>query len=149
MESKCACVFMGGDVDNVLSYSTKNCSIHGFKTPLKDTGARKQNESGMIREPSDGKPRFDLTVAKGVGYEDQMLTRYAVQMAHGADKYDDRNWEEANSQEELDRFKESAFRHFMQWLCDEGDEDHAAGLFFNVMAYEMTRTKMKKNGIIK
>ncbi|MFW6246645.1 MAG: HNH endonuclease [bacterium] len=54
-----------------------------------------------------------------------------------------RNWELANSKEELDRFKGSAFRHFIQWFQDEEDEDHAAAVLFNINAAEMVKTKLK------
>jgi hypothetical protein len=42
----------------------------------------------------------------------------------------------ADTPEDIDRFKRSAARHFEQWLDGELDEDHAAGLFFNVNGVE-------------
>ena len=59
-------------------------------------------------------------------------------------KYGNRNWEKANSQEEIDRFKTSAFRHFMQWFNGEEDEDHAAAVLFNVNCYESIKLKLEK-----
>lgn len=102
----------------------------------KDSGKRVSYDSGMVRDVQDEKPNFYLTLPKGVSYKDQMLTRFAELMTRGAEKYGDRNWEKANSQEELDRFKSSAFRHFIQWICGETDEDHAAAVMFNITAYE-------------
>jgi hypothetical protein len=96
----------------------------------------------MVRDTSEGKARFDLIRAAGVPYKHQMITRFAELMARGAVKYNSRNWEKANSQDELDRFKESALRHCEQWFCGETDEDHAAAVFFNIMAHEMTLYKM-------
>jgi hypothetical protein len=58
--------------------------------------------------------------------------------------YGERNWELANSQDELDRFQESAFRHFMAWICGERDEDHASAIFFNLLGYETTKYKIEK-----
>jgi len=113
---------------------------------MKDTGNRHQYTSGNVREPSQGKPRFDLLIPAGVPYKEQMLTRFAELMAKGAEKYSDRNWENANSEEEEARFQEAAIRHFMQWFTGERDEDHAAALMFNVMAYEATRYKRRLNG---
>lgn len=110
---------------------------------VKDSGARSTYGSGMQREPDHDKPRFDLLVPEGLPYEDQLLTRFAVLLGKGAGKYSERNWEKANSKEEVDRMKASAFRHFMQWFCDEDDEDHAAALLFNVMAAEATKHKIK------
>src|SRR5690606_9127477 len=57
--------------------------------------------------------------------------------------YNDRNWEKANSAEEVTRMKSSAFRHFMQWFCGETDEDHAAAVIFNILAAETTEWKIK------
>lgn len=108
----------------------------------KDSGERAQFDSGMVRDTDKGKPRFDLLVPLGVPYEAQLLTRFAALMARGAEKYDARNWEQANSHEELERMKSSAFRHFMQWFMGEQDEDHAAATLFNIMAYEATLWRM-------
>ena len=66
-------------------------------------------------------------------------------MARGAVKYGERNWEKACSRAEWLRFKASAFRHFMQWLADETDEDHAAAVFFNINAAETVKAKL--NGL--
>lgn len=102
----------------------------------KDSGARQIFESGMLREPSTGSPRFDLLIPAGVPYSDQLLTRCAALMERGVTKYAARNWEKARSLEEIERMKESAFRHFMQWLTGETDEDHAAAVVFNLLAAE-------------
>lgn len=102
----------------------------------KDSGERKQFSSGMVRDTSRGKERFDLLWPLDVPYQYQLITRAAALMARGAEKYEERNWEQANSQEELDRAMESAFRHFMQWFAGMRDEDHAAAVVFNLMAAE-------------
>lgn len=110
----------------------------------KDSGERAEFESGMQRDTQSGKPRFDLLVPEGVPFEEQLLTRFAALMGRGAEKYAERNWEQANSAEELARMKSSAFRHFMQWLTGETDEDHAAAILFNVLAYETTAYKISQ-----
>lgn len=112
---------------------------------MKDNGQRQQYSSGMVREPESGKPRFDLMLPRGIPFDEQMLTRFAVQMSKGADKYDVRQWEQANSAEELDRYLSSAFRHFMQWYMGEDDEDHAAALMFNITAAEAVKYKMSQD----
>lgn len=109
----------------------------------KDSGARAQFESGMQRDTEDGKPRFDLLLPLDVPYEDQFLTRVAALLGRGAVKYESRNWEQADSQAELDRMKSSAYRHFMQWITGETDEDHAAAVVFNLLAHETTSYKMR------
>jgi len=109
----------------------------------KDSGKRKQFNSGMLRDTAEDKPRFDLIIPKGQKYEDTLLYRWAQLMRRGAEKYSERNWEKANSEEELDRFKASAFRHFIQWYCNEQDEDHITGILFNINGYEYLKKKLK------
>jgi hypothetical protein len=111
---------------------------------LKDSGQRLQFDSGMIRDVDDTKPAFDLVIPEGIPYEELMLTRWAELLRKGAIKYSRRNWEKANSKEELDRAKASAFRHFMQWFSGETDEDHAAAVFFNINEVETIRFKQTK-----
>jgi hypothetical protein len=108
----------------------------------KDSGERQSYASGMQRDTERGKPRFDLLMPKGVPFADQMLTRFAALMARGAEKYDARNWEQADSAAELERYHSSAFRHFMQWIAGETDEDHAAAVMFNLMAAETLKYKL-------
>lgn len=107
----------------------------------KDSGARQEFDSGMQRDTEAGKPRFDLLVPEGVPYEDQLLTRFAALLSRGAEKYEERNWEQANSMKEVNRARSSAFRHFMQWFCGEGDEDHAVATMFNIMVVETVRPR--------
>lgn len=108
------------------------------KFVTKDSGARKEWESGMQRDTQDDKPRFDLIWQP-------MLKRWAELMARGAKKYDENNWMKANSPEELVRFKASAYRHLFQWFNGENpEEDHAAAIFFNVMGAEYVKEKIDK-----
>lgn len=109
----------------------------------KDSGKRIDFESGMRRDTHEGKPDFTLLLPD-VPYNEQMLTRFAGLMSRGADKYGRRNWQLANSEEEVERFRSSAFRHFMQWISGETDEDHAAAVYFNIMACEATKYKIRK-----
>lgn len=110
----------------------------------KDSGKREQYESGMQRDTNENKARFDLLIPDNIPYEKQFLTRCANLMMRGAVKYNDRNWEKASGEEELKRFKESAFRHFIQWISGEVDEDHSAAVVFNMMCYETTKYKMEE-----
>lgn len=112
----------------------------GFIT--KDSGERAVFASGMQRDTEAGKPRFDLLIPLDIPYAEQFLTRVAELMGRGAEKYEDRNWEQADSKEELARMKSSAIRHFMQWICGEQDEDHAAATVFNLIAHESTSYKI-------
>ncbi len=101
----------------------------------KDSGQRQEFSTGMVRDTSTNKARYDLV-------DVPMLTRWAELMARGAKKYGANNWRKASTQEELDRFKESAFRHFMQWFGGATDEDHGAAVFFNVAGAEMVKNKI-------
>ena len=102
----------------------------------KDSGKRQLFDSGMVRDSQQSKARYDLVYMP-------MLTRWAEIMGRGADKYGPRNWEKASSQAELDRFKESAFRHFIQWFTGSNpEEDHAAAILFNVSGAEMVKQKL-------
>lgn len=101
----------------------------------KDSGERMVKDYGFQRDVEKGKARFDLLLPADVPYEHQFLTRVASLLARGAEKYNDRNWEGAR-EEDLARFKSSAFRHFMQWINGEKDEDHAAAVVFNLLAHE-------------
>lgn len=109
----------------------------------KDSGKRSEYESGMVRDTNEGKATFNFLLPKGIPYKEQILTRFAELMARGAQKYTARNWEKANGEAELERFKESALRHAMQWATGERDEDHAVAVFFNIMAYEATKYKIE------
>lgn len=112
----------------------------------KDSGKREDYASGMRRDTQDGKAAFHLLIPDGVPYREQMLTRFAELMERGRIKYGQRNWEKANSVEEMARFKASALRHMVQWFCSESDEDHAAACMFNLTAFEMTRWKRENGG---
>jgi len=92
--------------------------------------------SGMIRDESESKTMWHLVI------DGPMLTRWAERMTMGAKKYGHKNWMKADGEEERSRFKESAFRHFMQWYNDETDEDHAAAVFFNINGTEYVNERL-------
>lgn len=105
---------------------------------IKDSGERVEYPSGMRRDTLIGKPRYELV-------DRAMLTRWAVHMTRGAEKYGSENWRLANSEEEARRFQGSAMRHLIQWMNGEREEDHAAAILFNVAAYEHVRTKLSES----
>lgn len=108
----------------------------------KDSGAREEYASGMVRDVQDDKPRWDLIIPDGIPYADQFLTRFAELLARGANKYGDRNWEKGDSTVELERARASAFRHFMQWFTGEVDEDHSVACLFNIQQVEVLKYKL-------
>jgi hypothetical protein len=101
----------------------------------KDSGAREEYESGMVRDTQDGKARFDLLIPRGVPYEEQFLTRWAQLMSRGAAKYHDRNWEQATGTEEIE-------------LAGEDTEDHAAAVCFNLMVAETVSGRQTANSYV-
>lgn len=103
-----------------------------MKFETKDSGKREEYASGMRRDTQEGKPDFYLLLTPEIPYEEQFLTRWAALMTRGAEKYGRRNWQLANSEEELERFKSSAFRHFIQAMSGNTDEDHWAAVAFNI-----------------
>jgi len=113
----------------------------------KDSGERVGFDTGMVRDTEKGKPRMDLCVNDSLPFGEQLLVRYGLLRARGAEKYcetyTERNCEKAETLEELHRFRSSAARHFFQWMCDEQDEDHAAATLFNLDMAEMVKYKLK------
>lgn len=112
-----------------------------------DSGERQEYASGMVRDTQEGKPRFGLLRPRGVPYEEQFLTRCAALMTRGIEKYGLRNWEKADSEEELERFKESARRHLEQALAGLTDEDHYAAVFFNLLAVVTVEWKLMQKAL--
>ena len=107
---------------------------------IKDSGERKQFESGMVRDVTTGKVEYGRVL------DGPMFERWAVHLTKGATKYPDvrpgvANWTLANGPAELARFKESALRHFIQWYRGDNDEDHAAAVFFNINGHEYVRSQ--------
>lgn len=106
---------------------------------VKDSGVREEYASGMRRDTQEGKPDYTLIHIP-------FLTRIAVHLGKGAIKYGENNWQLANSLSELRRFQKSAFRHLIQWLMDERDEDHMAAVCFNLMAAEYVKDRIESEG---
>ena len=110
---------------------------------VKDSGKREIFTSGMTRDTQDGKLDYWRVL---IG---PMVRRWAAHVTKGAIKYPDvrpgvPNWTLAEGEAELARFKASAFRHFIQWLEGDRDEDHAAAIMFNVNGAEYVKAKMEE-----
>lgn len=127
----------------------------------KDSGERQEFSTGMKRDTETGKPRFDLVEPMSQPFEERMSTRLASLMGRGADKYGDRNWEQAETPEELLRYLSSAERHFRQWVqqvkAQAGlsyvtneeaimAEDHASATVFNITGAEYVKGRIIANG---
>lgn len=103
---------------------------------VKDSGERHEYESGMVRDTQEGKPDYALI------FDGPLVDRYAEHLTKGAKKYGRRNWQLANSEEEYERFRASAARHFRQWLRGDDDEDHFAATVFNMNAAEYVEERL-------
>jgi len=115
----------------------------GDEFEVKDSGERVQFESGMVRDTGTGKTDYTLAV------DGPMFERWATHLTKACTnpdgtpgKYEPRNWMKATGWAEMVRFRISAFRHFIQWMRGEMDEDHAAAVFFNINGYEYVRTRV-------
>ena len=102
---------------------------------VKDSGTREEFEGGMVRDTTAGKVDPTLVL------DGPMLERWAEHLSKGAVKYSKRNWMLAKGDTEYERFQESAFRHFLQWMRGDRDEDHAAAVFFNINGAEYVRER--------
>jgi hypothetical protein len=113
---------------------------------IKDSGERITFKSGSMRDPSTGK--IDWTrITYG-----PMMRRWAQHLTTAEAKYPDPtlgvpNFTLIENDEEYYRYKKSAFRHFMSWLLDETDEDHAAATFFNINGVEIIKDKRRAKGL--
>lgn len=92
--------------------------------------------SGMRRDTEDGKTNYALM------FDGPMLNRFAELLTRGAVKYGARNWLNARTEEDLERYRRSAARHFCQWMAGDSTEDHAAAIWFNVNCYEYVRARL-------
>lgn len=91
---------------------------------LKDSGERRQFDTGAVRDRAVGKGRFDLIAT-------QMLLRLARHYEAGAVKYSDRNWEKGMP---FSVYVDAAFRHLVKYIAGWNDEDHAAAIIWNIAA---------------
>ncbi len=114
-----------------------------MKYETKDSGKKEYYASGMKRDTQKGKPNLYLWIPKDIPYKENLWTRIGALATRGAEKYGSRNMDLACSEEELERFKSSAMRHFLQWISDEDDEDHAAATFFNILQVENVKYRLK------
>lgn len=103
---------------------------------VKKPNSLSKQAGGMVR--SDTTDKIDYSLA----LDGPMFRRLAIHLTKGADIYGKRNWMKATTEKDesirydtLNRFRESAIRHFMQWLEGDNSEDHLAAVWFNTNAY--------------
>lgn len=117
-----------------------NGKAFGFAAAVKDSGKRQEFDSGMVRDTQEGKVDY-INIRFG-----PMFDRWATHLTAGRVKYPDvapgvPNWTLAAGVPEYIRARESAARHFEQWLRGDTDEDHAAACFFNINLAEYIKAR--------
>lgn len=99
-----------------------------------------QLPSGMIRGETASKVDYSLPL------EGPLFDRWAVHLTKGAATHGGkRNWMQAYTQEDYDRFREGAIRHMRQWARGDTDEDHAAAVCFNLNGAEYVKWRMDRD----
>jgi len=122
-------------MSNIEALRKELAEFEPFITPpLKDSGARRQFDSGAVRDQATGKGRFDLLPTQG-------LLLAAQQMEAGALKYDDRNWEKGMP---LSVFYSSAARHMAKFIAGYDDEPHLAAAIWNLLCLAEGQERVKQ-----
>lgn len=115
------------------------------KFVTKDSGEKAVHSDGVQRDTQAGKTKFTLLFPRGVAMKDQLVTRIAELYTRGGEKYGDRNWENSCAPDTLDHHLDALWRHFMSFFFEENtEEDHAAAIFWNINAVELTRRNIRK-----
>ena len=103
---------------------------------IKDSGQRTQfyDKNGCemaVRDMHEGKGRFDLLPMC-------VLMRLAKHYENGCLKYGERNWEKGIP---AHSFADSAFRHLVNYLDGEKNEDHLIAAIWNLCGLAWTEEK--------
>jgi hypothetical protein len=112
---------------------------------IKDSGGRAEFAGGMVRDTEDDK--LDYTSC----LYGPLFERWMAHTTKGREKYPDTadgvpNWTlGAGDPLILARARRSAFRHFMAYMRGETDEDHAAGVVFNLNLAEFIKESLVPN----
>lgn len=96
-----------------------------------DSGERTQFDTGAVRDMHEGKGRFDLLPMC-------VIKRLAKHYENGCLKYGERNWEKGIP---AHSFADSAFRHLVNYLDGEKNEDHLIAAIWNLCGLAWTEEK--------
>ena len=107
---------------------------------IKSSGEKQVYESGYQRDTAKGKVRYDLIP---LGPLKQLAEHYT----NGAELYGDSNWKLAKGNEEILRFKASAWRHFVAFMEGQGDENHGIAAVWNLFALLYHQEKAIDKGL--
>jgi len=95
--------------------------------------SKREHSTGSVRNSREGKGRFDLLPPRAT-------KELAIHFETGGAAHGDRNWEKGQP---LSWYLDSAIRHAFQVLAGDTDENHAAALAWNSMAFMETRARIK------
>jgi len=85
------------------------------------------NENGGNRDSAEDKLDYTLLPIPA-------LNRITQHYVNGVKKYKRDNWKKLSTPEDIERYKQSMFRHLIQYLEGQDNEDHLAALVWNAMA---------------
>lgn len=103
---------------------------------IKDSGNRREFDNWFVRDLDDDKLRWDLMPIEQMS---DVCLQYTLWMK----KYWENNWHQARWKVAINRFKQSARRHFLAWQSGQYDEMHHAATVFNIWAYEFHTKRMR------
>lgn len=99
---------------------------------LKDSGNRREFETGAVRDIEEGKGRCDLLPAVAI-------LRLAKHFENGAVKYGEHNWQKGIP---IHSYIDSSIRHLMNYLDGQVDEDHLCAAAWNLVCAMWTEEKI-------
>lgn len=100
---------------------------------IKDSGQRRQFNTGSQRDRQAGKGRYDLVPPRAI-------EALAAVLEAGAIKYGESNWRLGQP---LSVFLDSAMRHLLQFWAGRVDEMHLHAAFWNIMALIDTQERIQ------
>lgn len=124
----------GPSFDEALIKRMKSTAVQAVHPPLKDSGQRRQFDTGSVRDIRTGKGRFDLISPIA-------LRRLAVHLENGMTKYGERNWEKGQP---LMSYMDSALRHLNVYIEGDRSEDHMAAALWNIHCFIHTEEMINR-----
>jgi len=104
--------------------------VYGIK--IKDSGHRREFETGAVRDMAEGKGRYDLLPWEAIH-------ELALHCERGAIKYGERNAELGIP---MSSFLDSAFRHLSKYMQGADDEQHLTAALWNI-AFAIQTEKLR------
>ncbi|PAE21980.1 hypothetical protein CHH80_03540 [Bacillus sp. 7504-2] len=98
---------------------------------IKDSGNRREFETGAVRDMQEGKGRLDLLPPTAI-------LRLSQHFEKGAEKYGEYNWQKGIP---IHSYIDSALRHLMKYLDGQEDEDHLCAATWNLVCAMWTEEK--------